>query len=174
MPRKPPPRPPKGTRFGKGRAKGTPNKISVEVKTLVGELVNNPKYQWQLRRAFETRKVHPTIESLVWAYYLGKPKETIALTADVNVSARIEAERQAFALLDIHQMEELAAESQALVDKAMALARARIPQDIVVEAEPAETGAESLGNTSGSDNTSSVNSAESPEPNDVSDDNAMG
>ena len=170
MPRRPPPRPPKGSRFGQGRAKGTPNKVSVEVRQLVSELVTNASYQQKLRRDFQARKVHPTIESLVWAYYLGKPRQDIAVTATVTVDAKIEAERRAFALLDLRDMEVLAAESQALVDRAMALARARIPQDVVVEAEPVETGAELLGNTSGSDNSDSVTYEANPDSSAVSDD----
>lgn len=165
MPSKPPPAPAKGTRHpGAGRVKGTPNKISVEVRQLVSELVNNAQYQWKLRHDFEVRKVHPTIEALIWTYHLGKPKQTVELNATVDVSARIEEERRVFAGLDVGDLEQLAAESQRLVDRAMALSRTRLgtstPPDIVVEAERTETPAETLGNSAGSDNGSSVNPAE--------------
>ena len=142
MPRYQLPPTPKGFRQpGSGRPKGQPNKISIEVRRLVSELINNAAYQHKLRQDFAKRKVHPAIEALIWTYHLGKPKQTIDLNATVDVSARIEEERQAFALLDIREMEELAAESQRLVDRAMALARGRIPQDVVVSTNPVETGA---------------------------------
>jgi len=176
VPRKIPPPPPKGTRHpGAGRKPGTPNKISVEVKTLVSQLVNDVAYQHRLRHDFRRRKVHPTIEALIWTYHLGKPRQTIDVNAnvDIEVTQRIEEERRAFALLDVREMEELAAASQALVDRALMLSRARIsgetPQDVVVEAESADDPSKSLGFMAGSDNRSSVNSAisntsESPNP----------
>jgi hypothetical protein len=53
---------------------------------------------------------------------------------------RIEGERRPFAVLNVTEMEQLAAESQALVDRAVALSRARIaaasnPQPDVIESE---------------------------------------
>ena len=57
------------------------------------------------------------------------------------MTSRIEEERQAFALLDIRDMEALAAESQQLVERALALSRARIAaasitQPVVIESDP--------------------------------------
>lgn len=156
------PRPLPGERIpGSGRVKGTPNRVSVELKVLVNELVNSPKYQAKLRLDFERRRVHPMIEALIWNHSLGKPKETVQLTADVQVSARIEEERQLFAALDVADMEALAADSQRLVDRAKALSRARrglpAPQDVVVEVEPASEPSNSLGKTAESDKRYYVN-----------------
>ena len=141
MPRKPPPVWPKGTRPpNSGRAKGTPNKISVEARLLVSELVSNPKYQQRLRRDFELRRVHPTIEALIWSYHLGKPRQDITLNATVDVNAKLDEERRVLATLDLPDLEQVAAESQALVDRAMSLARLRaersLPQPVVVKSEP--------------------------------------
>jgi hypothetical protein len=160
---------PKGQRYpGSGRVKGTPNKISVELKTLVNELVHDVAYQHQLRQDFRKRRVHPAIETLIWNHSIGKPAETIALTAAVSVNGRIEDERRAFALLDVAHMEELAAESQRLVDRAMTLAQLRTgrpqPPDIVVEALPDKGHAETLGKRAESDNGSSVNWSVYPKP----------
>jgi len=165
MPRRPPPPPPKGTKHpGAGRAKGTPNKISVEARQLASELVTDVNYQHRLRADFRQRRVHPTIESLIWTYHLGKPTQPIAVTGSMalDVSARLEDERQAFSLLDISDLEQLAAESQALVDKAFRLAHlARFegdrPLDVVVEALPDKGSSESLAITRESDNESYVN-----------------
>jgi hypothetical protein len=127
MPRKPPPVWPKGTRPpDSGRKKGTPNRISVEVKALVAQLMNDVAYQHQLRDDFRRRKVHPTVEALIWSYHLGRPTQPIDITASVDVNARLEEERRIFATLDLADLEQLAAKSQGLVDRALALSRARL------------------------------------------------
>ena len=132
MPRYQLPPTPKGFRQpGSGRPKGQPNKISIEVRQLVAQLVNDAAYQRKLRADFRKRKVHPTIEALVWAYHLGRPKQALDLTATVDVNARLEEEKRIFAQLDLADMELLAAESQRLVDRATQLSRAR-----VIESEP--------------------------------------
>lgn len=157
---------PKGQRYpGSGRKKGTPNRISVELKTLVTELVNDRDYQHKLRQDFRARRVHPTIEALIWNHTLGKPKETLELTGGLAIDARIAEERADFGALDIADMELLAAETQRLVDRAQALARVRrglpAPQDVVVEVEPAQLPSESLVKTAESDKGYYVNF---PEP----------
>ena len=142
MPRKPPPVWPKGTRPpNSGRVKGTPNRISIEVRELVAQLMNDAAYQFKLRADFRRRKLHPTIEALIWSYHLGKPKQIVDLTASVNVDARIEEERRAFAALDIRDMKALAEQSQQLVDRALGLSRARmaavsVPQPAEIDSEP--------------------------------------
>jgi hypothetical protein len=152
---------PKGSRYpGSGRPKGKPNRISVEVKQLVSQLMTDINYQFKLREDFCKRRVHPTIEALIWQYHLGRPRQDLTVTATVDVTARLEEERRVFATLEVHELEQLAAESQALVDRALALSRARVgtltPQDVVGEAEPVEEPTESLRKTLGSDKDSSV------------------
>jgi len=117
-----------------------PNRITAESRQLVSQLVHDPAYQRRLREDFRRRKVHPTIEALIWNHHLGKPKQTLDLTATVEVNARLEEEKRVFATLDVADLEQLAAESQALVDRALTLSRARIaaapiPQSIVGESE---------------------------------------
>ena len=109
---------------GAGRKKGQINRITVEARTLVSQLVGNPNYQHKLRRDFELRKVHPTIESLVWQYHLGKPTQPVNIQGglSIDIDARLDEERRVFASLDIADLEQLAAESQALVDRAFQLA----------------------------------------------------
>ena len=174
MPRKPPPRAPKGTRFGKGRAKGTPNRVTVEARILVSELVNNPQYQYKLRRDFTARKVHPTIESLVWAYHIGKPTQPIAVSGSmtVDVHAQLAEERRILATLDLSDLERFANESQAIVNKALELAQIAqnqtpIPQDVVVEALPDKAPSESLAIMAGSNNERSVTQSDHPDVNSV-------
>ena len=144
MPRYQLPPTPKGFRQpGSGRKKGQRNKITIEVRELVSQLVNDPAYQFKLRRDFYRRKVHPTIEALIWAYHLGKPTQPVAMAAglSVEVNARLEEERRIFEQLDLADLELLAEESQRLVDRAVSLSRARIaaasrPHPDVIESEP--------------------------------------
>ena len=153
MPRHELPRTPKGFRQpGSGRKKGTPNKISVELRTLVSQLLTDTDYQFRLRRDFRRRKVHPTIESLIWAYHLGKPSQPIAMTGSMtlDVNAKLEEERRVFAMLDIGDLEQLAADSQALVNRAFKLANianpdGQVPQDVVVGTLPDKDPSETLG-----------------------------
>lgn len=170
---------PKGQRYpGSGRAKGTPNRVSVEARVLVGQLVQDGEYQARLRRDFALRKLHPTIEAMVWAYHVGKPRETVTVNATVDINARIEEERRVFAALEIHDLEQLAAESQALVDRAVALAKVRsggaAPQDVVVPADLPKVSEETLGIMAGSDNGSSDNQTDQPDDTAVNSDRTEG
>ena len=157
--------PPKGTRTpGSGRKKGTPNRITVEAKVLVAQLVNDPAYQHRLRHDFRLRRIHPTVETLVWQYHLGRPTQPIAMSGSLglDVNARLEEERRVFASLDLADLEQLAAESQALVDRAFQLSRMSqaalaAPLDVVVAAVADADDAETLGNMGGSDKVDYVN-----------------
>jgi hypothetical protein len=60
----------------------------------------------------------------MWHYVAGKPKESIRMTGSIDFRERLEAERELFSRLSVPQMEEIAAESQALVDRMMAMASA--------------------------------------------------
>ena len=113
MRRPPPPHP-----------RGTPNRKTVEMRALMTGLVHDVDYQCRLRQDFRRRRIHPTIEALVWAHAVGKPTERVQLSADVTMSQKLEKERELFNRLSVEQLEELAAESQALVAKAMAMVRA--------------------------------------------------
>ena len=77
-----------------------------------------------MRRDFTRRRVHPSIETLIWHYVAGKPKESIQMIGSIEFGERLAADRELFGKLSVKQLEVLAAESQALVDKAMAMVRA--------------------------------------------------
>jgi hypothetical protein len=127
---------------GSGRKKGTPNRAVVAAKELCGLLVHDVNYQYRLRKDFAMRRVHPSIEALVWAYGIGKPKETLELSGQLDVSTRLTAERELIRnTLDLSELETLAAQSQAVLDAAITAAKARRqlqPPDIDAEAVPAE------------------------------------
>ncbi len=109
---------------GSGRRRGTRNRHTVAAVALASELMNDVGYQYRFRRDFIRRRVHPSIEALIWHYVAGKPKESIQMTGSIGFSERLAADRELFSRLSIQQMEEIAAESQALVDKALAMVRA--------------------------------------------------
>jgi hypothetical protein len=92
--RKPPPPRPRGSPKIGGRRKGTPNRRTIEARLRCSNLVQDIDYQTRLRRDFVRRRVHPSIESMVWAYHLGKPKEQVEMTGKFTMNQRLEAERQ--------------------------------------------------------------------------------
>ena len=93
------------------------------MRQLMSSLCHDVGYQYRLREDFRRRRVHPAIESLVWAHTVGKPTERVQLSADVTMSQKLDQERELFRKLSIEQLEELAAESQALVNKAMMMVK---------------------------------------------------
>ena len=106
----------------------------------MGALAGDVDYQHRLRADFRRRRVHPTIETLVWSHVIGKPTERIQLSADVTMNQKLDQERELFARLSVEEMEEIAAESQALVDKLMAKANARTPDDVALRRTSVEDG----------------------------------
>lgn len=126
---------------GSGRKKGTKNRVIVAARELCGELIHDVNYQHRLRRDFALRRIHPSIEALVWAYSIGKPKESLELSGQLDVTQRLTAERELIRnTLDLSELEQLAAQSQAMLDAAISAAKARrqLPPVIDAEAEPAE------------------------------------
>ena len=86
-------------------------------------LTGDVQYQQKLRDAFVKRRLHPSTELRVWEYSIGRPKEHIEMTANVTMTERLAAERKLLERLSLSELEGLAAESQGLVDKALALVR---------------------------------------------------
>lgn len=158
-----PPPCPKGERTpGSGRKPGTPNKVSVAFRVLIGQMVEDPFYQHKLREDFRKRKVHPTVEALVWAYHIGKPKTEIELSGNLELSQRFENDRERLRGLSLEELEALAEESQAVIDRAFDRAMGGaylqpLPQDVVVEALDSKADAELPAKDRGSDNGSFVN-----------------
>jgi hypothetical protein len=93
MARKPPPPPrrKKGTPKSGGRKKGTPNKATVEAKAACAEIVDNPRYRKKLLAKACKGTLPPAVETMLWHYAKGKPKETVALEGDLDVSVGLRA-----------------------------------------------------------------------------------
>lgn len=68
----------KNLRKGGGRKKGVPNKVTLEAKKAMSDIVDNPQY----RAALLKRMIDGTagaMEPICWYYAKGKPKETVKL-----------------------------------------------------------------------------------------------
>jgi len=90
---------------------------------LMGAMAGDIDYQRKLRSDFSRRRLHPSTELRVWEYAIGKPKEQIEMSANVTMNERLAIERDMLRRLDLKQLEALAAESQAMIDRAFAAAR---------------------------------------------------
>ncbi len=125
--RRPPPPHPRGTPRtpGSGRRRGSLNRRTIELRALLGSLCHDITYQDRLRRDFRLRRVHPAIESLAWGHVIGKPAERVQLSADVSMNQTLAEERELFGRLSVEQLEELAADSAALIAKARLMARSQ-------------------------------------------------
>jgi hypothetical protein len=82
-------------RGGPGRKKGTPNKVTVEVRAAAEALVDDPVYRARLARDLRRRKVAPAVECMLWYYAKGKPKEIIEHHGSLAVSMLPDAELKA-------------------------------------------------------------------------------
>ena len=113
MPRRLPPPHQRGTPrpVGSRRKKGTLNRRAVQMRELMTSLCGDVDYQYRLRADFRRRRVHPTIEAIVWGHVVGKPTERVQVSADVAMTQTLEKERDLFSRLSLPQMEELAAAS---------------------------------------------------------------
>ena len=66
-----------------GRPKGTPNKVTAEVRLAARGLMEDPAYLARLRRRLRAGKCAPAVECMLWHYAYGKPKDQVeVLNAD--------------------------------------------------------------------------------------------
>ena len=75
-------------RKGGGRPKGVPNKATREIKESARRLVEDPAYLESLRRRLTSGKA-PHMESLLFYYAYGKPKEQTEFSGSLRVVAKI-------------------------------------------------------------------------------------
>jgi hypothetical protein len=102
------------------------------MKALAGDV----EYQRRFHEAFVKRRLHPSTELRVWEYAIGRPQERLELSGGLSINARLSAERALLENLDLAEIEVLAAESQALVDRATALAKSRQSEPDVIDVPP--------------------------------------
>ena len=82
LPARPPTKRPSGRPFEKGhkklggRKKGTPNRVSAEMRTFLKSVIEDPEYQEALRaRMIAGKAAH--MEQLATYYVLGKPQDQV-------------------------------------------------------------------------------------------------
>ena len=63
-----------------GRPKGTPNKVTAEVREVAQSIVEDPIYREVLKQRLLMGKLAPAMESMLWHYAYGKPKERVELS----------------------------------------------------------------------------------------------
>ena len=83
LPARPSSKRPSGRPFEKGhkklggRRKGTPNRVSAEMKTFLKSVIEDPEYQEALRARMIAGKA-PQMETLAAYYTLGKPTDSVS------------------------------------------------------------------------------------------------
>jgi hypothetical protein len=65
-----------------------PNKVTLEAKRTASELVDDPIYRQKLLEDLRKRKVAPAVETMLWAYAKGKPKDTAEHEGEVGLVIR--------------------------------------------------------------------------------------
>ncbi len=61
----------------KGRPRGVSNKATVEAKAACAAIVDDPVYRTELMAAARARTLPPAVETMLWHYAKGKPKEQV-------------------------------------------------------------------------------------------------
>ena len=69
---------------GKGRPKGAKNKTTIEVREAARLLVESPEYRASLESRLNKGSA-PHMETLLWHYAFGKPKETHEHTGALRI-----------------------------------------------------------------------------------------
>lgn len=63
----------------KGRAPGTPNKATREVKVLAQSILEDPLVQQRMREDARKGRLPPPVMTMLFHYAYGKPKDSLAL-----------------------------------------------------------------------------------------------
>ncbi len=87
---------------GPGRPKGSVNKAPAEVRAAARAIIDDPVYREALRNRIMSGSA-PAMETLLWHYGYGKPKETIELSGEVEIS---EVRRLVVPIVDVKALED--------------------------------------------------------------------
>ena len=75
---------------GPGRTKGAPNRVTAEAKAACAAIVDDPVYRQKLLAAARARKLPPGVETMLWHYAHGKPKEQLEHSGQVNIATIVD------------------------------------------------------------------------------------
>ena len=73
-------------RKGGGRQKGVPNRVTLEMKKFSTLLLTDPVYQKNLQKRLRAGTLAPAVETMLYYYAAGKPKERIEVGADKTLA----------------------------------------------------------------------------------------
>lgn len=68
-----------------GRQKGTPNKVTTEIREQSRQLLS-PDYWDRFRKRLEAGEVAPQLEAKLWAYAYGEPKQQMEVSGELNMA----------------------------------------------------------------------------------------
>jgi hypothetical protein len=74
-----------GNRFGRGRPKGSLNKVTAEAREMARALLQDPEYRENLVTRLRTGTVAPAVEVMLWNYAYGKPKDELAIQLEILI-----------------------------------------------------------------------------------------
>jgi hypothetical protein len=74
-----------------GRPKGVPNKITAEAREVAQRLVEDEMYQDKFRKRLVAGELGPGVESMLWHYAYGKPKDVVEHQGLGSIAALLEA-----------------------------------------------------------------------------------
>ena len=69
-----------------GRAPGVPNRATLEMKKFATNLLTDPLYQKNLRKRLNAGTLAPAVETMLYYYAAGKPKERVEFGADKTLA----------------------------------------------------------------------------------------
>lgn len=87
----------KGTHKTGGRAKGTPNKVTVEAREACSLIVDDPIYRAKLLAKARKGALHPAVECMLWHYSKGKPVERHEHMVNVSLAEQLRKARERIA-----------------------------------------------------------------------------
>lgn len=72
-----------------GRIKGTPNKTTTDIAQCCRDLVDDVKYRASLKTRLDSGQLAPALESMLWHYAHGKPKEHVEHSGEIQMPSRV-------------------------------------------------------------------------------------
>lgn len=92
-----------------GRPKGAKNRGTIEAKAFCFDIVHDPLYQESVRARARAGQLPGAVETMLWYYAAGKPKETLdVVSVDATRLAQMPAE-------DLALLKQKALEAQELI-----------------------------------------------------------
>jgi hypothetical protein len=80
-----------------GRAPGTPNHNTAEVRALARSLVGDPEYVEQFKERLLSGTLAPVLERMIWEYSFGKPPQVVDLELSESAPLQLDTVRQIYA-----------------------------------------------------------------------------